>query len=124
MLTFQHHHALAGAHRATGLDAHLADNTVARRQQRDLHLHCLDNHQHVALLYRIARLELHLPQIAGNRALYRLLPGLQRLVIRRRACLLLAVEVRLTAGDPALALGVKGRLLVRTKCLNAPTFAL
>src|SRR5579884_5285 len=49
----------------------LDDNAGARRQQRDLHLHRLQNDERILLGHLVADLDLDLPYRAGDLAAYR-----------------------------------------------------
>lgn len=46
------------------------NHTTAWRQQRDLHFHRLNNHQHVTLRDTVTQGALYLPQVAGDRTLH------------------------------------------------------
>ena len=67
---------------------------------------------------------LHLPQIAGDRTLHALLSALQRRLVTRVSRSLLAIEMRLAAGYPALAFLIEGALLMLAKSVDTYRFPL
>ena len=67
---------------------------------------------------------LHLPQIAGDRALHALLSALQRRLDTRVSRDFLAIEMRLAAGYPAFAFIIEGALLMLAKSVDTYRFLL
>ncbi len=120
--TVQHHDALSGAHRRTGLDAHLAHYAGRGRKQRDFHFHRLQDDQHITGGHPRTNVYLHLPEVAGDVAVDAQLTLGQQRIFAWCDGRFFTVEVRLATGDPALALGVEGALLLLSERGDAVGF--